>query len=299
MTDGFEPLTLNNLLERDGFDPSKVLVFRHRPWEPQLNKVFDWIVAERRDLFDCYQTTHAPNTESALVRATHVASFIRYKPKQAVFVGLYELTGTNQILTPEQCLARPLHQELMKFGMGGFKASEDRQSLVEFGLIETDWQAHWSGKLIVDWPGLERSWYRWLDRNTFSIAAITEESRFRSPMPNWSEIALEWQQLSILPSDWRAALSQWRGIYLIIDQSDGLQYVGSAYGAENLMQRWCEYARSGHGGNKGLKLRDPNNFRFSILQRVSPDLPDSEVVALEGSWKERLRSRAPFGLNEN
>ena len=292
-------LTFNQLLESSGLDPTRVLVFRHRPYEPQLNKIFDWIVAERRDLFECYQNTHAPNTEAALTRASHVASFIRYKPKQALFVGLYELTGTNRVLTPDECRARPLHQELMAFGMSGFKASDNRDCLVEFGLRLTEWQAQWSGKLIVEWPGLERSWYRWLDRNSFPIAAIAEESRFRTPMPIWSDIALDWRQLAILPSDWRAALSQWRGIYLIIDQSDGMQYVGSAYGAENIMQRWNEYARSGHGGNKWLRTREPNQFRFSILQRVSPDLPDAEVIALENSWKVRLRSRAPFGFNEN
>lgn len=292
-------LTINQLIEASGLDQARVLVFRHRPYEPQLNKIFDWIVAERLDLFECYQSTHAPNTEAALEKASHVVSFVRYKPKQALFVGLYELTGTNRVLTPAECFARPLHQELMALGMSGSKATDNRIGLVEFGLKLTEWQAQWSGKLIVDWPGLERSWYRWLDRNVFPIAAITEESRFRVPVPNWSDIALGWHQLAILPSDWRAALSQWRGIYLIIDQSDGLQYVGSAYGAANIMQRWSDYARSGHGGNKWLRPRDANNFRFSILQRVSPDLPEAEVIALENSWKERLRSRTPFGLNEN
>lgn len=292
-------LTLNQLIEASGLDPSRVLVFRHRPYEPQLNKIFDWIVAERLDLFECYQSTHAPNTESALERASHVVSCIRYKPKQALFVGLYELSGTNRVLSLTECVARPLHQELISLGMSGSKATDNRLSVVEFGLELTKWQAQWSGKLIIEWPGLERSWYRWLDRNTFPVAAIAEESRLKGPMPVWSDIALDWHQLAILPSDWRAALSHWRGIYLIIDQSDGLQYVGSAYGTANIMQRWSEYARTGHGGNKGLRSRDPNQFRFSILQRVSPDLPEAEVIALENSWKERLRSRAPFGLNEN
>jgi hypothetical protein len=296
---GCQVLTLNHLLERDGIDPKSVLVFRHRPWEPQLNKVFDWIVAERRDLFDCYQTTHAPNTEAALERASFVASFIRYRPKQALFVGLYRLTGLNRLLTAAECIARPLHRELMTLGMGGFKASENDRSVVEFGLEPIGWNRSWSERLIVEWPGLERSWYRWLDRNVFPVAAIAEESKLRTVMPCWSDLVLDWQQLSVLPSHWRLALAQWRGIYLIIDQSDGQQYVGSAYGSANIMQRWQEYARTGHGGNKGLRGRDPGRFRFSILQRTSPDLGDVEVIALENSWKERLRTRAPHGLNEN
>ncbi len=293
------PLTLNQLIERDGIDPASVLVFRHRPWEPQLNRVFDWIVSERRDLFDCYQTTHAERTESALERAKFVASFIRYRPKQALFVGLYRLTGLNSVLTNEQCNARPLHQELISFGMGGSTASEGRVSIVEFGLEVTDWHNTWSERLVIEWPGLERSWYRWLDRNTFPIAAIAEESKLKAPMPDWASIVLDWHQLAILPSEWRLALSHWRGVYLIIDQTDGQQYVGSAYGIANILQRWDEYSRTGHGGNKGLRNRDKTRFRFSILQRVSPDMADSDVIALENSWKDRLRSRAPFGLNEN
>ena len=299
MISSAEPLTLNQLLEIDGIDPKSVLVFRHRPWEPKLNQVFDWIVAERPELFECYQTTHGQRTESALERASYVASFVRYRPKQALFVGLFRLTGTNRVLTPQQCIARPLHQELMQFGMGGFSASDGRSSVVEFGLERTTWKSDWTERLIVDWPGLERSWYRWADRNRFVVRAISEESKLKSPMPFWQDIALEWRQLALLPSDWRQALSQWRGIYLIIDQSDGKQYVGSAYGGENIMQRWAGYTQSGHGGNKELRTRNPEDFRFSILQRVSPDMPEVEVIALENTWKIRLRSRVPDGLNSN
>lgn len=51
-------------------------------------------------------------------------------------------------------------------------------------------------------------------------------------------------------------------------------------------------------GNVELKGRDPTSFRFSILQRVSPDMEVSDVIALEATWNERLHSRE-FGLNAN
>lgn len=292
------PLTFNSILQRDGFDLSEVLVFRHRPWETELNKVFDWIVAERRDLFECYQSTHAANTEAALKRADYVASFIRYKPKKALFVGMYQRVG-ERFLSVDGYQSRPLHRELMSLGMGGHKASDGRESVLEFDLPDTEWRPEWSERLIVDWPGLERSWYRWADRNVFNVSAILEDSPLRAPIPAWDDLVLEWQELAYLPHDWKLALKQWRGIYLIIDESDGAQYVGSAYGRANLLQRWQEYARTGHGGNKRLRERDPANFRFSILQRTSPDMADADVIALEQSWKNRLRSRFPFGLNEN
>jgi hypothetical protein len=56
---------------------------------------------------------------------------------------------------------------------------------------------------------------------------------------------------------------------------------------------------SGHGGNALLKNRDARNFRFTILQRVSPDEDPWEVNRLEGTWKKRLHTRTPDGLNEN
>ena len=292
------PLLLNRLLEADGFELSRTLVFRHRPWEPALNRVFDWIVAERRDLFDTYQSTHGANTEAALGRASHVASFIRYKPKKALFVGLYEVVDQRTI-TVEEYRGRPLHQELMALGMDGHKASDGRHSVIEFAMRDCGWHSDWSQRLIIDWPGLERSWYRWADRNQFTVSAVAEEPLLVTQMPDWQHLSLDWNQLRFLPSSWKAALSHWRGIYLIIDRSDGMQYVGSACGQENILQRWYDYVRTGHGGNKLLKRRDPTNFVFSILQRVSPDLPENEVIAVEQSWKLRLRTRAPSGLNEN
>jgi hypothetical protein len=88
------------------------------------------------------------------------------------------------------------------------------------------------------------------------------------------------------------------GIYLIFDVSDAKGYVGSAYGSDNLLSRWSEYGASGHGGNKQLWNRIPENFRFSILQLVAQDMPADAVVVLEAAWKDRLHTRE-FGLNDN
>ncbi len=293
------PLTFNELLVRSGIDPAEVLVFRHRPWESKLNRAFDWIVAERPDLFDCYQDSHAPRTEASLLRAKYVASFIRHASDTALFVGLYERLGQQQ-MTEAEYKMRPKHQELMALGMSGdFSTKDGRGTLFVFNLADTKWHADWRGKLVIKWPGGTRSWCRWADRNMFEIDAIAPSSLLTKAMPDWHQIALSWAELSVIPAAWRAALAQWRGVYLIIDQSDGMQYVGSACGSANIIQRWDDYARSGHGGNRDLKGRDPAQFRFSILQLVSPDLSAGEVIALENSWKERLRTRAPFGLNAN
>jgi hypothetical protein len=63
--------------------------------------------------------------------------------------------------------------------------------------------------------------------------------------------------------------------------------------------RWVGYAATGHGGNRLLRQRDPKHFRFSILQRVSPDMDATDVIRIEASWKDRLHTRHPWGLNDN
>jgi len=137
-----KPFTFNNALTEAGFDLREVLVFRHRPYEPALNRVFEWIAAERTDLYDCYQGTHGPRVESALKRAKFLASFIRYGGGSAIFVGLHEVRSYRTITTHD-CIGRPHHQELMSLGMVGIKATDGRSDLLEFDLPTLAWHQKW------------------------------------------------------------------------------------------------------------------------------------------------------------
>lgn len=168
-----------------------------------------------------------------------------------------------------------------------------------FDLRLTSALAEWSGRLVVGWPGIERSWVRWADRNTFPVLAIHEESAFNRAMDPWDELLLTWNELHVLPKRWQQDLAQWRGIYYIHDGATGKGYVGSACGAENIWGRWKNYAATGHGGNRLLRAVKPGNLTFSVLQRVSPDMAPDDVIAIENSWKLRLHTRAPDGLNDN
>jgi hypothetical protein len=69
-------MTLNDLLLSKGIDPQTVLVFRHRPHEPQLNKVLPWLAAEQPEVFNAYQQTQGGRVEKAVSGASYVASFI-------------------------------------------------------------------------------------------------------------------------------------------------------------------------------------------------------------------------------
>lgn len=289
-------MQLNDLLLNEGIQPEHVLVLRHRPFEPELRKVLPWYAAERPEIFNAYQQTQQnPRVETAFQKATHIASFIGHESRKALFVGLYKRGGWHP-MGYDEYWSVPAYKEMKAFGIEGFTGARD--AVFWFDLELTDFYAKWKGRLIVEWPGLERSWWRWADRNPIQIDSILEESILEAEMPAWDELILTWDQLKVLPLKSKSALTQWRGIYFIFDASDGKGYVGSAYGGENLLGRWLNYRSTGHGGNKELRNRDPANFRYSILQRVSPDMEPTHIIRLEGTWKDRLHTRQ-FGMNEN
>jgi hypothetical protein len=290
-------MNLNDLLVGKGFDPRQVLVFRHRPFEPELRKVLPLLAADNPDLFNAYQQTHGEKVEKAMIKAEYIASFIGHEPRKALFIGLYKI-GKTRRLTQAQYWQVPAYVELKKLGMRGFLTGS-RPSCLWFDLKLTDFYSSWKGKLVVNWPPPERSWWRRAHRNEIPIHAILEDSALDTAMEKWDALDLTWSQLGILSKRWQAKLAEWRGIYYIFDTSDGKGYVGSAYGSDNILGRWRKYAASGHGGNNLLRRRDPQHFRFTILELVSPNLEADEVIRLESSWKERLHTRQPFGLNDN
>lgn len=106
-------------------------------------------------------------------------------------------------------------------------------------------------------------------------------------------------------ASWRSALSNVKGVYLIVDTLSGKQYVGSAYGEECIWQRWSNYARDGHGGNVELKeLLQTNgedykyNLKYAILEVCNMNLGNEYIIERENHWKEVLQTRK-FGMNRN
>jgi hypothetical protein len=295
-------MNFNDLLQGKGINPEHVLVLRHRPPEPQLNKVLPWLAAERPDLFNAYQQSQGEKLERvmlAMAGTGYIASFIGRDPGKAIYVGLYSI-GESKPLTYDEYWNVPANIALKAFGMKEFTV-EERSSMVWFDLALTDIYASWKGKLIVSWPPPGLAWWRRAHKNEIPIHAILEDSALDAAMPKWNAIDLTWEELGVLPTRWKSVLSQWRGIYYIFDTSDGKGYVGSAYGEKNLLGRWLKYAYSGDGDNILLRQRDPRNFRFTILERVSPDMKPKDVVELETSWKQQLHTRnKPYrGLNDN
>ncbi len=125
----------------------------------------------------------------------------------------------------------------------------------------------------------------------------------------FDSVNIDYKTLKYIVSDnilsWKSALSNVKGIYLIVDTYTGKQYVGSAYGDECIWQRWANYAKDGHGGNVELKeLLKTNgadykyNFKYSILEVCNMNLGNEYIISRESHWKEVLLTRQ-FGLNLN
>ena len=107
-------------------------------------------------------------------------------------------------------------------------------------------------------------------------------------------------------SDWKAALSSIKGVYLISDKRNRKQYVGSAYGDMGIWSRWACYIGTGHGWNDELTALIAEktikyareNFHFSLLEVMSMTTPDETIINRESHWKRVLLTRE-FGYNKN
>lgn len=143
------------------------------------------------------------------------------------------------------------------------------------------------------------------------VQEILEKPYAGIPFPGFDNVRLDFTMLEILvkhdKSDWKDNLKEQKGIYVILDKSNGKKYIGSAYGDNGIWSRWCCYAGTAHGGNDELvELIEKEgveyareNFQLSILE-IWPKRTDNEtIINRENHWKEVLLSRGDFGYNRN
>ncbi|WP_141770140.1 GIY-YIG nuclease family protein [Bacillus massilinigeriensis] len=92
--------------------------------------------------------------------------------------------------------------------------------------------------------------------------------------------------------DWKTALENVKGVYVIFDKKTGKKYVGSAYGESGIWSRWEQYISNGHGGNKELvKLMNDKghdyakeNYKFTLLEYHPMFTPDEKIIFRENFW---------------
>jgi len=173
---------LNDLFLAKGVDPKQVLVVRHRPPEPKLNKVLPRLAAEEPDVFNAYQQTQGEKLEKvmkAMSGTGYFASFIGHEPGKAVFVALYSI-GPSKPLTRDEFWQVQTYADMRaKYGMRG--PGEGRSSILWFDLLPTEFYATWKGKLIVEWPPPELSWWRRAHRNKMPSSRLSKTAGWTLP----------------------------------------------------------------------------------------------------------------------
>jgi hypothetical protein len=164
-------------------------------------------------------------------------------------------------------------------------------------------------RVVIDWGNAAIKWEQWYHKNPKEIIEILPKG-YLGEFPGLTNFVLDFQELKKLivnpdaNRDWKNHLSSINGIYMILDNKTGNQYIGSAYGKEGIWQRWVEYSKTKHGGNKTLielcnqDSNYQNNFKYTVLQSLPSNLNKRDVIKLENLYKSKFGTKA-HGLNEN
>jgi hypothetical protein len=277
-------LKFNTLLRESVVDPKSVQLVRHQDRGPTGITPYQ-LMSENRSSFELYQSMQGRE----IFRRKLVASFVVAPTFETIFVDLYEVGTPQRNISSLVC---PLKTKTIE---------PDKRWVYPMAIDAR--LSYFSRKLVIDWGEGYRSWVQRADRQDKTVLELRRnfaEPEFPGPL----EFRKRIEEIPTLFPAWKAALAHVKGVYLLVDQENGGQYVGSATGAEGFLGRWLAYARDGHGGNTLLKLRNHKDYVVSILETAGSVMGRNEILGREAFWKEKLGSRAErlgdeFGLNAN
>lgn len=278
-------LGILDLLGLCGFTPSKGdRIARHKHSRYPVDQLLSLGLFEA---YQCYQN------KPEFHKAGHLIATSGLRGNRACFQGVFAVDGCHPPA------AKPAYTtSAWEAEWRSCKFMYDLRRLKGFESLE--------GRVIVDWGKGALAWNQRVSNKP--VIEITAPGRFLAPFRDYLEFSLSFSELQALfrnedaHHEWRSRLSAVAGVYLILAEESGEQYVGSATGAEGIWGRWRDYARTGHGGNKLLRTlvdldkRYPQGLRFSLLQILPKSMSREDVIERETSYKAKLGSRA-HGLN--
>jgi hypothetical protein len=276
-------LTFNAVLDGVGINPQHVRLLRHQS-EPCGGRTPYTLWRDDASAFLTYQSIQGVKNRPRLA-ARYWASFVVTPSQSTLFVGLYEVEWAGSC-APD--MIDPLR--LAPVSQGGGQADLYTQMPVEAA-------STLAGRLSIEWGAGTRSWIQRADSQSKAILEIARTFR-EEAFPGFGRFIRNLSMIETLPSGWLSALRSARGIYLLTCPRTREQYVGSATGEEGFLGRWLSYAQDGHGGNVGLKSRDPSDYQVCILEVAGSAATVEDILAIEQLWKAKLQSRE-MGLNRN
>jgi hypothetical protein len=275
------PIMLDTLLQSAGISLHEVILLRHQDQRAARGRTPYELWRDDPTAFDRYQAHQRTGARPKFVRAKYWASFVANPMGETLFVGLYHATyrGLLDVETPMP------HRE------GVDKAGE----CDVYDLTPDDRLNDLVGKLVIDWGSGTRAWVQRADKQDKPVLEL--RPAFKEPVfPGFLEFTAPLSAIDRLPSGWTTALRSSKGVYLLTCPRTKEQYVGSATGLDGFWQRWQDYVHTGHGGNLGLKSREPSDYQVSILQVAGTDATTDDILRMEERWMKKLQSRE-MGLN--
>jgi hypothetical protein len=276
-------LTIATALTAADIDPAAVRLLRHHKVYPGGRTPYS-LWRDHCEMFERYQSTQDPQRRR-YVAAPYWASVVVPPADDTLFVGLYAAA-----------LAGSAPPDMIDPPTGMAPGSGNGRQYDLYNCRRLDALAEYVGRLSVDWGPGTRSWVQRGDGGAKPIVTLTrklQEERFSG----FTRFVANLSELEAMPQRWQEALLSARGIYLLACPRTYEHYVGQAACEEGFLGRWHEYVASGHGGNVGLRLRDPSDYQVSVLEVLGTnDLP--RIGEIEALWKRKLLSRN-IGLNLN
>lgn len=277
------PLNFNMLLTEAGLRPSDVRLLRHQQvGMGHLTPFVLWRDTPKE--FERYQSAQRADRRPHF-SARYWAGFVATPDGGSLFVGMYEIDGRHP--APSDWVD-PLHRVTV---------AEMQRDLDIYQYNRLPAFDGYIGRLKIEWGDGKRSWSQRADSKRGSKPIIELTEAFREPeFPGYTRFIANLAGLATLPVGWVAALQSVRGIYLLTCPRTKEQYVGAAYGSEGFWGRWKAYMSTGHGGNEGLRSRDPSDYQISILEVAGSATASEEIISMEQLWKAKLQTRE-MGLN--
>ena len=280
-------LGILDLLTVRGFDPKcKSKLVRHQ------EKGKDIPALIRDGWMDLYQSHQLKNIFGT---CEFIVTFIGDGGTRAKLLGVYRVTRVRHLPSADVPDDSP------------FTDWRD-QAWYIYDLQHQPQYADLEERVVIEWGGAAVSWHQYMKNKP--VIEILPTGRSLRAFTDYLEFTLSRRELKELMAnpdahrDWKASLSAVAGVYLILAETTGQQYIGSAYGLSGIWDRWMQYKANGHGNNKLLKELInsdpdyPNAFRYSVLQVLPKSTKDAEVIRWESQYKVKLGSRAT-GLNAN
>ena len=276
------PILFNTILVGAGISPTAVRLIRHKHNEAERGRGPYELWRDNRQLFELYQSIQNVSNRKKL-SVPYWAVFVVNHNDETMFAGMYSVVYRGLL---KHDMPRPHMEGVDKAGTVDIYELRLREELSD--LI---------GKLFIDWGAGALAWIQYADRHNkplTELRSVFKEDAF----PGFLDFIQPLSKLPNIPNNWISALKSAKGIYLLTCPRTKEQYVGSATGEDGFWGRWLSYSQSGHGGNLGLKSRDPSDYQVSILEVAGSSATPEIIKKMEGRWQVKLQSRE-MGLNRN